>query len=163
IRHPFWPTYYGLLPRLAAEHFAMRGERDLARSVLAVLQDPDVSDFEQLQDIVHANRYREAVAWAALGEYQRAIEIAEAIPNGAYLAVGYHRISVHAAAAGQFDLAFRLVDAIDDANELEHALAGMVPALIAAPDPIHARALADRLMARGQQSEALIALTAGGW
>ena len=97
-----------------------------------------------------------------MSEHQRAIRIIDDIPNRQYRSVGYHRVAVHAATAGNTALALTLLASIDDPVEKDEALKRIASAYIQSPEPTSLSALTDQLVAAGYGGIVPLARAAAG-
>ncbi|AEH10718.1 MULTISPECIES: hypothetical protein [Protofrankia] len=147
VTNPFWELYGHLLPLVAVEELAVRGESAAAEGLLDAYPPPvDGGDGD---DLVNAARYRYAVATAAVGRFGTARAAVDGLPAG-YRAVGRRGLARALARAGRLDEAVGLLGSIDDATVADDTLFDIVDAALARAVPEECRWLAAVAEAGGQ-------------
>ncbi|MDQ1042978.1 toll/interleukin-1 receptor domain-containing protein [Streptomyces sp. V4I2] len=140
VTNPSWELYGHLLPLVAVEELAQRGEPTVARELLDAYPEPPGGEGID-DDLVNAARYRYAVAMAAVGDFDEARILTDSLSHH-YEPVGRRGLARNLARAGRIDEAVGLLDSIDDETVADQALVDIFDAALDRGVPDECRRLA---------------------
>lgn len=160
VTNPSWELYGHLLPLVAVEELAGRGEPVVARALLAACPEPPAGKGRE-DDFVNAARYRYAVATAAVGDFDAARVLIDGLPRD-YRTVGLRGLARHLARTGRIDEAVELLDSIDDDIVTDQTFVDILDAALDRSVPDECRRLAAVAEARDRPYAADMLSAASG-